>query len=75
MIKSDEERAKACVDVLRRNTTWDEDVDTIATELASVRADQVAKLREHANALSQAGDQEGALYFDRAARYLETFGE
>lgn len=31
-----EERAKAIVDVLRRNTTWDEDVDTIAELISDV---------------------------------------
>lgn len=35
-----------------------------------VREEIINKLREHANALSHAGDQEGALFFDRAARYL-----
>lgn len=36
-MKDDEKRAQACVDVLRRNMTWDEDVDTIAELIAVVR--------------------------------------
>lgn len=36
---TDEERARACVDALRSNGTWDDDVDTIVELIASIRAE------------------------------------